>query len=272
MPNFPAGRFARKQLRCLAFFPTVWMHNTGGRVRCRCIPLSGRQSTGVHRAADEMHLASLRVWIPCLLLKMEQQERLWMALCTLDWPRFISGSVPPRVIGNVGVYRLNRANKFQWQKEAQLFASGLHPQTSLPKSCFPQLRCPELLRRGLRRGFPGRQASSALQTACRCQRAKLSLCQALPALPGLSQRTHCSLLLRPRVACGSFSVSSGSLRSHLQALFWKKKNIFRSLYFQNQKVINWTGCLLPMLSRSLLFYDTPNRHNSSIWSAGCHKL
>lgn len=131
--------------------------------------------------------------------------------------------MPPRVIGNVGVYRLNRANKFQWQKEAQLFASGLHPQTSLPKSCFPQLRCPELLRRGLRRGFPGRQASSALQTACRCQRAKLSPCQALPALPGLSQRTHCSLLLLPRVACGSFSVSSGSLHSHLQAFFWKKK-------------------------------------------------
>lgn len=139
------------------------------------------------------------------------------------------------------------------------------PQTSLPKSCFPQLRCPELLRRGLRRGFPGREASSALQKGCWCQRAELSLCQASPAPPGLSQRMHCALLLLPCVACGSFSISSGSLHGHLKAFFWKKKqNIFRSLYVQNQKVINWTGCFLPTLSWSLLFYNMPNRRNSSI--------
>lgn len=47
-------------------------------------------------------------------------------------------------------------------------------------------------------------------------------------------------------------------------LLEKKKNIFRSLYVQNQKVINWTGCFLPTLSWSLLFYDMPNRRNSSI--------
>lgn len=235
MPNSPAGRIARKQPRCLAFLQTVWMHNTGGRVCCHCTPLSGWQSTGIHRAADEMHFASLRVWIPCLLLKMEQQERLWMALCTLDWHRFISGSVPPRLIGNVGVYRLNRANSFQWHREAQLFASSLNHQTSLPKSCFPQLRCPELLRRGLRWGFPGREASSALQKGHRCQRAELSLCQASPAPPGLSQRMHCALLLLPRVACGSFSISSGSLHGHLQAFFWKKKTSSDLFTFRTRK-------------------------------------
>lgn len=139
------------------------------------------------------------------------------------------------------------------------------PQTSLPKSCFPQLRCPELLRCGLRRGFPGREASSALQKGCWCQRAELSLCPGL-ASPARPQAAHALRPAAPTLCClwkfqHLFRIPPRPLKS---ILLGKKKNIFRSLYVQNQKVINWTGCFLPTLSWSLLFYDTPNRRNSSI--------
>lgn len=223
MPNSPAGRIARKQPRCLAFLPTVWMHNTGGRVRCRCTPLSGWQSTGIHRAADKMHLASLRVWILCLLLKMEQQERLWMALCTLDWPRFISGSVPPRLIGNVGVYRLNQANSFQWHREAQLFASSLHPRHHCPRAASHNYAAQSSSGVAWDEGFLAERRPQPYKRDAGAKGLSSHCAQALPAPPGLRQRMHCALLLLPCVACGSFSISSGSLHGHLKAFFWKKK-------------------------------------------------